>query len=145
MTWETIRDLIRDEWLILGLLLLWSLAGLTIICERVYSLWNALPKAEAFKDRVVAALEAKDIAKATALCETSGEPLADVFEKGLKTFKKYPEKTTNVVTSQRLAATARHHSSRRPPVHALALLCFSPQPQGASFSSSSSRMLLPSP
>ncbi len=106
MTWETIRDLIRDEWLILGLLLLWSLAGLTIICERVYSLWNALPKAEAFKDRVIAALEARDIPKATALCETSSEPLADVFEKGLKTFKKYPEKTANVVTSQRLAAAA---------------------------------------
>jgi len=29
--------------------------------------------------------------------------LADVFEKGLKTFKKYPEKAAQVVTSQRLA------------------------------------------
>lgn len=106
MTWETIRDLLRDEWLILGLLLLWSLAGLTIICERIYSLWNVLPKAEAFKDRVIAALEAGDLPKATALCETSNEPLADVFERGLKTFKKHPDKTASVVTSLRLAATA---------------------------------------
>lgn len=106
MTWETIRDLLRDEWVILGLLLLWSLAGLTIICERFYSLWNVLPKAEAFKDRVIGALEAGDLPKATALCETSNEPLADVFEKGLKTFKRYPDKVANVVTSQRVAATA---------------------------------------
>lgn len=103
MTWETLRDLLRDEWLILGLLLLWSLAGLTIICERFYSLWNLLPKAEAFKDKVIAAIENNDLPKAAALCETSDEPLADVFEKGLKIFKKYPEKTAQVVTSQRLA------------------------------------------
>ena len=103
MTWETLRDLLRDEWLILGLLLVWSLAGLTIICERFYSLWNLLPKAEAFKDKVVAAIENNELPKAAALCETSDEPLADVFEKGLKTFKKYPEKAAQVVTSQRLA------------------------------------------
>ena len=52
MTWETILDLVRKEWFILSLLLFWSLAGLTIICERVYSLWNVLPKSEAFKNRV---------------------------------------------------------------------------------------------
>ena len=51
MTWETIRNLVRDEWVILSLLLLWSLAGLTVICERVYSLWNVLPKSVAFKER----------------------------------------------------------------------------------------------
>ena len=32
MTWETIRNLVRDEWVILSLLLFWSLAGLTVIC-----------------------------------------------------------------------------------------------------------------
>ncbi len=58
MSWETIRDLVRDEWLILSLLLLWSLVGLTIICERVYALWNVLPKSEAFKNKVVGAIEA---------------------------------------------------------------------------------------
>lgn len=103
MTWETIRNLIRDEWVILSLLLAWSLAGLTIICERIYSLWNVLPKSEAFKNRVVAAIETGDIAKATALCETSNEPLADVFERGLKIYAKTPHRTAEVVNSQRIA------------------------------------------
>ena len=106
MTWETILDLVRKEWFILSLLLLWSLAGLTIICERIYSLWNVLPKSEAFKNRVVQALEGGDVSKANALCETSNEPLAEVFERGLKVFKKTPTKTTEAVTSQRLATVA---------------------------------------
>src|SRR3954463_14097886 len=101
MSWETIRDLIRDEWLILSLLLAWSLAGLTIICERVYALWNVLPKSEAFKNKVVGAIESGDLAKAAALCETANEPLAAVFEKGFKIFRKYPGKTTEAVISHR--------------------------------------------
>jgi biopolymer transport protein ExbB/TolQ len=101
MTWETVRDLIRDEWVILSLLVLWSLAGLTIICERVYALWNVLPRSEVFKNRVVTAIENGDIAKAAALCETSDEPLAEVFERGLKVFAKMPPKTTEAVTTQR--------------------------------------------
>lgn len=106
MTWETILDLVRKEWFILSLLLLWSLAGLTIICERIYSLWNVLPKSEAFKTRVVQALESGDVSKANALCETSNEPLAEVFERGLRVFKKTPLKTTEAVNSQRLATVA---------------------------------------
>jgi biopolymer transport protein ExbB/TolQ len=106
MTWETVVDLVRKEWLILLLLLAWSLAGLTIICERVYALWNVLPKSEAFKSKVVGAIEAGDLAKAAALCETSNEPLADVFERGLKIFQKTPQKTTEAVTSQRGAVIA---------------------------------------
>jgi biopolymer transport protein ExbB len=106
MTWETIRDLLRDEWLILSLLLVWSLVGLTIICERAYSLWRVLPKSEAFKNRVVAAIEAGDLPRAAALCETSNEPLSEVFERGFKTFKRYPHKTGEVVVSQRNAVVA---------------------------------------
>ena len=106
MTWETVVDLVRKEWLILLLLLAWSLAGLTIICERVYALWNLLPKSEAFKSKVVAAIEAGDLSKAAALCETSNEPLADVFERGLKIFGKTPQKTYEAVTSQRGAVVA---------------------------------------
>jgi biopolymer transport protein ExbB/TolQ len=101
MTWETIRDLIHEEWVILSLLLLWSLAGLTIICERVYALWNVLPKSEAFKNRVVGAIEAGDLAKAAALCETSNEPLAEVFDRAFKVYKKTPGKTTEAVVTQR--------------------------------------------
>lgn len=106
MTWETILALVRQEWLILSLLLFWSLAGLTIICERVYSLWNVLPKSEAFKTRVVGAIESGDISKATALCETSNEPLAEVFERGLRIFQKTPAKTQEAVNSQRIVVLA---------------------------------------
>jgi biopolymer transport protein ExbB/TolQ len=103
MTWETIRNLVRDEWVILSLLLLWSLAGLTVICERIYSLWNVIPKASVFKDKVIAALEGGDLAKAAALCETSPGPLAQVFERGLTVFQKTPGKTAEAVAGQRAA------------------------------------------
>jgi biopolymer transport protein ExbB/TolQ len=104
MSWETIRNLVRDEWAILSLLLVWSLAGLTVICERLYALWNVLPKSEQFKNRVIGALEAGDLGKASALCEMSQVPLAEVFERGLQVFRKTPHKTTEAVTSQRAAA-----------------------------------------
>lgn len=103
MTWETIRNLIRDEWVILSLLFFWSLAGLTVICERVYALWNVIGKSEAFKAKVIAALEGGDLAKASALCETSSAPLAEVYERGLKVFQKTPHKTAEAVASQRAA------------------------------------------
>lgn len=103
MTWETLRNLVRDEWVILSLLLLWSLAGLTVICERIHALWNVLPKSEAFKNRVLAALESHDLAKAAALCETSSVPLAEVYDRGLQVFGKTPHKVTEAVTSQRMA------------------------------------------
>ncbi len=106
MTWETIKNLIRDEWVILSLLFFWSLAGLTIICERIYSLWNIAARSDVFRGRVVAAIEGGDLAKATALCETSQEPLSEVFERGLKIFQKTPAKTTEAVTSQRMATVA---------------------------------------
>jgi biopolymer transport protein ExbB/TolQ len=103
MTWETIRNLLRDEWVILSLLLFWSLAGLTVICERIYALWGIVPKSEAFKNKVLAALEGGDLSKASALCETSQGPLSGVFERGLQVFRKTPQKTAEAVTSQRAA------------------------------------------
>jgi biopolymer transport protein ExbB/TolQ len=104
MSWETIRNLVRDEWVILSLLLAWSLAGLTVICERLYALWNILPKSETFKNRVVDALEHGDLGKAAALCEMYPVPLAEVFERGLHVYQKTPNKTAEAVTSQRGAA-----------------------------------------
>jgi biopolymer transport protein ExbB len=104
MSWETIRNLVRDEWVILSLLLAWSLAGLTVICERFYALWNIIPKSETFKNRVVDALEHGDISKAAALCEMFPVPLAEVFERGLLVYQKTPGKTAEAVTSQRAAA-----------------------------------------
>jgi biopolymer transport protein ExbB/TolQ len=104
MSWETIRNLVRDEWVILSLLLAWSLACLTVICERFYALWNILPKSETFKNRVVDALEHGDLGKAAALCEMYPVPLAEVFERGLHVYQKTPNKTAEAVTSQRAAA-----------------------------------------
>ncbi len=104
VTWETITNLIRDEWAILSLLLVWSIAGLTIICERIYSLWKVLPKSEVFKDQVIEAIEAGDLPKAKALCETSKDPLAGVYGRGFKVFAKTPHKTTEAVMSQRTVA-----------------------------------------
>ena len=103
MTWETVRNLVRDEWVILSLLLLWSMAGLTIICERIYALWNVLPKSESFKGKVIAALDGGDLAKAAALCETSSAPLAEIYERGLVVFQRTPHKTAEAVASQRAA------------------------------------------
>jgi biopolymer transport protein ExbB len=99
-----LRNLVRDEWVILSLLLAWSLAGLTVICERLYALWNLLPKSEAFKNRVIDALESGDTGKAAALCEMSQVPLAEVFERGLQVYQKTPHKTAEAVTSQRAAS-----------------------------------------
>src|SRR5450432_3556911 len=104
MSWETIRNLVHDEWVILSLLLAWSLAGLTVICERFYALWNIVPKSETFKNRVIDALDHGDLGKAAALCEMFPVPLAEVFERGLQVFQKTPNKTTEAVTSQRGAA-----------------------------------------
>jgi len=104
MSWEMIRNLVRDEWVILSLLLAWSLAGLTVICERLYALWNLVPKSEAFKNRVIDALESGDTGKAAALCEMSPLPLAEVFERGLQVYQKTPQKTAEAVTSQRAAS-----------------------------------------
>jgi biopolymer transport protein ExbB len=104
MSWETIRNLIRDEWVILSLLLAWSLAGLTVICERLYALWNIIPRSETFKNRVIDALDNGDLGKAMALCEMYPVPLAEVFERGLQVYKKNPAKVTEAVTSQRGAA-----------------------------------------
>jgi biopolymer transport protein ExbB/TolQ len=106
MTWETIRNLLRDEWLILTLLLAWSVAGLAVICERLVALWNVLPKSESFKDKVVVALEKGDLSMAGALCETVKDPLAAVFGRGLRVYGKTPTKTTEAVNSQRLVAVA---------------------------------------
>lgn len=104
MSWETIRNLIRDEWVILSLLLAWSLAGLTVICERLYALWNIIPRSETFKNRVIDALDNGDLGKAIALCEMYPVPLAEVFERGLQVYKKNPAKVAEAVTSQRGAA-----------------------------------------
>jgi len=106
MSWETIRNLIHDEWVILVLLLVWSVAGVSVICERIYALWGVLAKSELFKNRVIEAVEKGDLAKASALCETASDPLGEVFGRGLRVFARTPQKTTEAVNSQRIVALA---------------------------------------
>ena len=106
MTWETIRSLIHDEWAILLLLLLWSVAGVAVICERIYALWSVLAKSEVFKNRVLEAVGKGDLAKAGALCETANDPLSEVFGRGLRVYAKTPQKTAEAVSSQRMVALA---------------------------------------
>jgi biopolymer transport protein ExbB/TolQ len=106
MTWETIRSLVHDEWAILSLLLLWSVAGLAVICERIHALWGILPKSEAFKNRVIDAVTSGDLSKAAALCETANDPLGEVFGRGLRVFAKTPQKAGEAVSSQRTVALA---------------------------------------
>jgi len=106
MSWETIRNLIHDEWAILVLLLVWSVAGVAVICERIYALWRVLAKSEVFKGRVIEAVEKGDLARATALCETANDPLGEVFGRGLRVFARTPQKTTEAVNSQRMVALA---------------------------------------
>ena len=83
MSWEMMRNLVRDEWVILSLSARVVSGRLGRDLRAMYALWNVVPKSEAFKNRVIDALERGDIAKATALCEMSQVPIADVFERGL--------------------------------------------------------------
>ncbi len=106
MSWETIRSLVHDEWAILLLLLLWSVAGLAVIGERIYALWRVLPKSEIFKNRVVDAISGGDLAKAAALCETANDPLGEVFGRGLRVFAKTPHKAAEATSSQRMVTLA---------------------------------------
>lgn len=106
MSWETIRNLVHEEWATLSLLLLWSVAGLSVICERVWALWRVLPKSEVFKNRVLEAVSNGDLAKAAALCETGNDPLGEVFGRGLRVYAKTPNKTAEAVGSQRTVALA---------------------------------------
>ena len=65
-----------------------------------------MAKSEGFKVRVIEAVEKGDLAKATALCETSTDPLGEVFGRGLRVYARTPQKTTEAVNSQRGVALA---------------------------------------
>ena len=84
MSWETMRNLVRDEWVILSLLLAWSLAGLTVICERCTRCGTSSRSPTRSRTGSSTRWSAGTSAKASALCEMSQVPLADVFERGLR-------------------------------------------------------------
>jgi len=98
---EIIWRMVKDDLFVVILLALWSVVALAIICERVYSLWNMQGKTEAFKDRVLAAIGRGELAAASALCETSQCPLAEVYEKALTAYQQTPETVAEVVALRR--------------------------------------------
>jgi biopolymer transport protein ExbB len=98
---EIIWRMVHDDPFVVVLLALWSVVALAIICERVYSLWNVQSKTEAFKERVIAAINRGELAAASALCEASQCPLAEVYEKGLDAFQHAPETVADVVALRR--------------------------------------------
>jgi len=98
---EIIWRMVHDDLFVVIFLALWSVVALAIICERVYSLWNIQTKTEAFKDRVIAAINRGELAAASALCEASQCPLAEVFERGLDAHQHTPETVAEIVALKR--------------------------------------------
>jgi biopolymer transport protein ExbB len=104
---EIIWRMVKDDIFVVILLALWSVVALAIICERVYSLWNVQAKSEAFKDRVIAAIGRGELAAASALCEASQCPLADVYERGLSAYHLNPDGVTEIVSLRRADVVQR--------------------------------------
>jgi len=98
---EIIWRMVKDDIFVVILLALWSVVALAIICERIYSLWNVQGKTEAFKERVLAAINRGELAAASALCEASTCPLAEVYEKALNAYQQTPETVGEVVALRR--------------------------------------------
>ena len=69
---------------------------------------------------MVEAIDDGNLAKATALCETSSEPLAEVFDKGLKAFRKHPHKVAETVSGK--AVPGGHYCAEEAPQETLAAL-----------------------
>jgi len=104
---EIIWRMVHDDLFVVIFLALWSVVALAIICERVYSLWNIQTKTEAFKDRVIAAINRGELAAASALCEASQCPLAEVFERGLDAHQHTPETVAEIVALKRAGVVQR--------------------------------------
>ena len=73
---EAIKRTASSDWWLLVLLGLWSVAGLTVILERLYFLWNIQERSEDFKNRILGSVDKGELQAAAALCEASNLPLA---------------------------------------------------------------------
>ena len=102
---EAIRRTAANDWWLLLLLGLWSVAALTIIFERMHYLWNLRKKSEAFKDQILATMEKGEISAAAALCQASQLPIAQVFERGFQVHAKNAEKLQEAIALRRAAVT----------------------------------------
>ena len=83
--------MVQDDLFVVILLALWSVVALAIICERVYSLWDVQARSEALRDRVLAAVNRSELAAASALCEASHVPLAEIYERALQSHAHTPD------------------------------------------------------
>src|SRR5262245_53678267 len=100
---EAIKRTATSDWWLLVLLGLWSIAGVTVILERVYALWNLQERSEEFKNRILASIERGELAAAAALCEASQVPLAEVFERGFEVARRNPKNLADAVALRRAA------------------------------------------
>src|SRR5262249_40071899 len=103
MFFEAIKRTAASDWWLLVLLGLWSVAGLTVILERLYFLWNMQERSKEFKNRIIASVEKGELQAAAALCEASNVPLADVFARGFDMRRKNPGKLAEAIALRRTA------------------------------------------
>jgi biopolymer transport protein ExbB/TolQ len=100
---EAIKRTAASDWWLLVLLGVWSIAGLTVILERLHFLWNMQERSEDFKNRILASVERGELQAAAALCEASTVPLAQVFERGFEVAKRNPQNLVEAVALRRTA------------------------------------------
>jgi biopolymer transport protein ExbB len=100
---EAIKRTASSDWWLLALLGLWSIAGLTVVLERIYALWNVQQRSEDFKNRILASVDKGELGAAAALCEASVIPIAEVFERGFEVAKKNPQNLGEAVALRRTA------------------------------------------
>src|SRR5215510_4089291 len=103
MFFEAIKRTASSDWWILVLLGLWSVAGLTVILERLHYLWNMQARSEDFKNRILGSVEKGELQAAAALCEASNVPLAQVFDRGFEVIRSNPDNLADAVALRRTA------------------------------------------
>jgi len=100
---KPVLDLFGGDWLVFLLLLAWSVAGVTVIFERIYALWRIADRSSEFAERVFERIRKGEVAQASVLCEESSAPIARVFERGLRFHPSQPAKVADALGSQRAA------------------------------------------
>lgn len=101
--WKQALELFGGDWVVLTLLLAWSLAGVTVILERTYALWRIADRSREFAGRVFERIRRGELAEATVLCEEANFPIARVFERGLQVYRTQPARLADALASQRSA------------------------------------------
>jgi len=100
---KPVLDLFGGDWMVFLLLLAWSVAGVTVILERIFALWRIADRSSEFAERVFDRIRKGEVAQAAVLCEESSVPIARVFERGLRFHPSQPGKIPDALGSQRAA------------------------------------------